>query len=50
MAIVTVYNRNGTEYGTIETDEYVFSQFPGDFGIATRTYSCDKDIFPYVKV
>lgn len=50
MAEVTVYNRSGRVSGTIETDEYIFTQFPGDSGISTRTYSCDKDVFPYVKV
>ena len=50
MAKVTVYNRSGSVSGTIETDEYIFTQFPGDSGISTRTYSCDKDMFPYVKV
>jgi hypothetical protein len=46
MAIVTVYNRNGTKYGTLNTDNYIFKNFSSSFGMAFF----DKNYYPYVKI
>ena len=46
MATVTVYNRDGTEYGTLDTSKYVFNN---DL-IGFEPEKLDINIYPYVKI
>lgn len=46
MAIVTVYNRDGTEYGTLDTKQYIFNN---DL-IGFEPIKLDVKIYPYVKI
>lgn len=46
MAIVTVYNRDGTEYGTLDTKKYIFNNNL----IGFEPVKLDTKIYPYVKI
>ena len=46
MATVTVYNRDGTEYGTLDTSKYIFNN---DL-IGFESKKLDINIYPYVKI
>jgi hypothetical protein len=46
MAIVTVYNRDGTEYGTLDTSQYVFNNNL----IGFEPQKLDINTYPYVKI
>ena len=46
MATVTVYNRDGTEYGTLDTSKYVFNNDLSGF----EPEKLDINIYPYVKI
>lgn len=46
MAIVKVYNRDGAEYGTLDTSQYVFNNNL----IGFEPTKLDSSIYPYVKV
>lgn len=46
MAIVTVYNRDGTEYGTLDTNQYLFNNSL----IGFEPTKLDVNIYPYVKI
>ena len=46
MAIVTVYNRDGTEYGTLDTNQYLFNNSLIGFELT----KLDVNIYPYVKI
>lgn len=46
MAIVTVYNRDGTEYGTLDTNQYLFNNSL----IGFKLTKLDVNIYPYVKI
>ena len=46
MATVTVYNRDGTEYGTLDTSKYVFNN---DL-IRFEPKKLDINMYPYVKI
>ena len=46
MATVTVYNRDGTEYGTLDTSKYLFNN---DL-IGFEPKKLDINIYPYVKI
>ena len=45
MAIVTVYNRDGTEYGVLDTKQYIFNNNL----IGYEPVKLDTKIYPYVK-
>lgn len=46
MAIVTAYNRDGSQYGTLNTDEYIFNNDICNLGAITL----DANKYPYVKI
>lgn len=46
MAIVTVYNRDGTEYDTLDTKQYIFNNNL----IGFEPVILDTKIYPYVKI
>ena len=46
MATVTVYNRDGTEYGTLDTSKYIFNNNL----IGFEPKKLDINIYPYVKI
>jgi hypothetical protein len=46
MAIRTVYNRDGSVYGEIDTNDYVFN----NSSISSTEQAFDVDLYPYVKV
>ena len=46
MATVKVYNRDGTEYGTLDTNQYLFNNSL----IGFEPIKLNPDIYPYVKV
>ena len=46
MATVTVYNRDGTEYGTLDTSKYIFNNSL----IGFEPKKLDINMYPYVKI
>jgi hypothetical protein len=46
MAIRTVYNRDGSVYGELNTDDFVFN----NDAISSTPVILDTKIYPYVKI
>ena len=46
MAVVKVYNRDGSEYGTLNTDQYLFNNNL----IGFEPVKLNPDIYPYIKI
>ena len=46
MAVRIVYNRDGSVYGELNTDDYVFN----NDAIGSNPVKLDQKIYPYVKL